>query len=169
MTEPQPSTARTGWEAEPSDPDIADAPARQAPPDVRRHEQATLLAAIAAGGVIGSAARYGAGLAWPTSTGSFPWTTLVINVVGCALMGVLMVVVTEAYSTHRLVRPFLGTGVLGGFTTFSTYTVDIQKLITGAAPQTAMLYLAATAVAAIAAVWVGATATRALLLREGAR
>ena len=169
MTEPSSSTTRTGWEAEPRDPDTADVPTPSAPPDVRRRELATLLATIAVGGVIGSAARYGAGLAWPTSAGSFPWTTLLINVVGCALMGVLMVAVTEAYSTHRLVRPFLGTGVLGGFTTFSTYTVDIQKLIDGDVPGTALLYLAATAVAAIAAVWVGATVTRALLLREGPR
>ena len=84
-------------------------------------------------------------------------------------MGVLMVTVTEAFSAHRLVRPFLGTGVLGGFTTFSTYTVDTQKLIDGAAPQTALLYLAATAIAAVAAVWTGATLARVLLLREGRR
>lgn len=116
--------------------------------------------------MIGAAARYGSGLAWPTTAGAFPWTTFAINVIGCAVMGILMVVVTEAYSAHRLIRPFLGTGILGGFTTFSTYAVDSQKLITHPAAGTALLYLVATAAAAIAAVWVGASATRVVLLRE---
>ena len=120
--------------------------------------------------MIGAAARYGAGLAWPTASGAFPWTTFWINVVGCALMGALMVAVTEALSAHRLVRPFLGTGVLGGFTTFSTYAIDSQQLLTHAsgrpAAQIALIYLAATALCAVAAVWVGASATRLLLLRE---
>ena len=66
--------------------------------------------------------------------GSFPWTTLLVNGVGCAVIGVFMVVITDVWAAHRLVRPFFGTGVLGGFTTFSTYAVDIQKLWRPAGP-----------------------------------
>ncbi|WJY40620.1 fluoride efflux transporter CrcB [Streptomyces sp. P9-2B-2] len=122
-----------------------------------------VIGVVAAGGGIGAAARYGAALVWPTGEGSFPWTILAVNVVGCALMGVLMVMVTEVWPAHRLLRPFLGTGVLGGFTTFSTYAVDIQRLIDARHPAQAMAYLAGTLLAALAAVWGAVTGTRALL------
>ncbi|MFM9368831.1 CrcB family protein [Streptomyces sp. Da 82-17] len=122
--------------------------------------QGTTVAAVAAGGVVGAAGRYGASLLWPTPGGAFPWTTLWVNVVGCAAMGVLMVVITEGRQRHRLVRPFLGTGVLGGFTTFSTYTVDIRRLDDLGEVRAALGYLAATLVAALVAVWAAATATR---------
>ncbi|MFI5521584.1 fluoride efflux transporter CrcB [Streptomyces platensis] len=122
-----------------------------------------VIGVVAAGGGIGAAARYGAGLLWPTGDGSFPWTILAVNVVGCALMGVLMVSVTEVRPVHRLLRPFLGTGVLGGFTTFSTYAVDIQRLIDARHPAQAMAYLAGTLLTALAAVWGAVTGTRALL------
>jgi CrcB protein len=58
------------------------------------------------------------------------------------------------------VRPFFGTGVLGGFTTFSTYAVDIQRLIDAHHPRTALAYLFATLLGALAAVWLAVAATR---------
>ena len=125
-----------------------------------------MVAAIAVGGAIGAAARYLVGIAWPTPGGSLPWATLMINVVGCALIGVLMVLVSEVWIQQRLLRPFLGTGVLGGFTTFSTYAVDIQQLIADGHPVTALIYLAATVVGAIAAVWIATHVTRALVGRR---
>lgn len=88
---------------------------------------------------------------------------MAVNVLGCALIGVLMVLITEVWSRQRLLRPFLGTGVLGGFTTFSTYTVDIQRLVAGAHLGTALLYLTVTPVGALLAVWVTATGTRRLV------
>ena len=94
---------------------------RRAPP---WQGQWPAIGVVAAGGAIGAVARYGAALLWPTGNGTFPWTTLTVNAVGCALMGVLMVVITEIRPAHRLVRPFLGTGILGGFTTFSTFGLD---------------------------------------------
>ncbi len=123
---------------------------------------------IAVGGVLGACARYGATLLWPTGPGSFPWTTFWINVTGCAAMGVLMAIVSAARSAHPLVRPFLGTGVLGGYTTFSTYAVDAQRLLDGDHLVTALLYLAATVAAALAAVWAAAKLTG-LALRLGSR
>lgn len=130
-----------------------------------RHGRADIavLAAVAAGGAAGAAARYLIGAAWPTPVGTFPASTLAINVLGCALIGVLMVLITDVWSRPRLLRPFLGTGVLGGFTTFSTYTVDIQRLVTGAHPGPALLYLALTPIGALLAVWMTATTTRRLV------
>ncbi|MGG2458655.1 fluoride efflux transporter CrcB [Streptomyces sp. RGM 3693] len=121
-----------------------------------------VIGAVAVGGAIGATARYGAGLLWPTDGASFPWTTLLVNVVGCALMGVLMVLITEVWTAHRLLRPFLGTGILGGFTTFSTYTVDIQRLLAAGRLTLALAYLAGTLLAALAAVALASSATRTL-------
>ena len=123
--------------------------------------QRAVLAVIAAGGALGAAARYGAALAWPTAPGAFPWTTLWVNVVGCAAIGVLMVLVAERGPAHPLVRPFLGTGVLGGFTTFSTYAVEAERLVAAGRIWAAFGYLALTVAAALAAV----TATVVLMRR----
>ncbi|GAA3845741.1 fluoride efflux transporter CrcB [Streptomyces phyllanthi] len=126
--------------------------------------QAPVVAVVAVGGGIGAAARYGASLLWPAQTGGFPWTTLWVNVVGCALIGVFMVLISDVWAAHRLVRPFFGTGVLGGFTTFSTYAVDIERLVAAGRPEAGLAYLAATLAAALAAVWLAVTAARRVLL-----
>ncbi|NDZ87269.1 CrcB family protein, partial [Streptomyces sp. SID10115] len=123
--------------------------------------EAKVLAAVAAGGGTGALTRYALSLWWPTPPGGFPWTTLVVNAAGCAAIGVLMVLVTEVRrQTHPLVRPLLGTGFLGGFTTFSTYAVDIERLVRVGHARTGLAYLALTPVAALAAVWGAAWATR---------
>lgn len=125
-----------------------------------RREQAPVVAVVALGGAVGAAARYAVSLTWPVPSGGFPWTTTGVNVAGCALIGVLMAAVTELRAPHRLVRPFLGTGVLGGFTTFSTYAVDLQQLFEAGRGATALAYLAATPVAALLAVWCAVTVSR---------
>ncbi|MBW8738786.1 MAG: fluoride efflux transporter CrcB [Streptomyces turgidiscabies] len=130
------------------------------------HGQAPVVAVVAIGGAIGASARYAASLAWPAQAGGFPWATFWTNVVGCAVIGVFMVVITETWAAHRLVRPFFGTGVLGGFTTFSTYAVDIRKLVGDGHPGTGLAYLAATLLAALTAVTLAATATRRTLKRR---
>ncbi|WP_328557156.1 fluoride efflux transporter CrcB [Streptomyces sp. NBC_00358] len=133
------------------------APARGASP---WHGQGPVVAVVALGGAVGATARYGAARLWPTPADAFPWTTFAVNVVGCAVIGVFMVLITDAWRAHRLVRPFFGTGVLGGFTTFSTYAVDIRKLIGAGHAGIGLGYLAATLCAALAAVWLGVAATR---------
>lgn len=150
--------------SEPVDPDID-----LSVPAQRREladGQAPVLAAVAIGGALGAAARYGASLLWPTAAGTFPWTTLLVNVTGCAVIGVFMVLITDVWTVHRLVRPFFGTGVLGGFTTFSTYAVDTQHLIASGEAGTGLAHLAATVVAALAAVWCSASLTRRLISRR---
>ena len=114
---------------------------------------AAVLGVIAVGGALGAEARYALAAAWPHPPGGWPWTTLLTNVAGCLLIGVLMVLVTERYRAHPLTRPLLGTGVLGGYTTFSTYAVDA---VTGAAAGRSGLALAAVAATPVLAV--GATA-----------
>ncbi|MFB8403076.1 fluoride efflux transporter CrcB, partial [Streptomyces sp. NPDC055912] len=121
---------------------------------------------VAAGGALGASARYGAGLVWPTPEGAFPWTTFTVNVIGCALLGALMVLLTERpteWSTappHPLLRPFLGTGFCGGFTTFSTYSLETERLLSAGDPTRGLLYLGGTLVSALAAVGVGISGGR---------
>jgi fluoride exporter len=128
--------------------------------DELRTRRWSVLAAISAGGVLGALARYGLQTAFPHQPGGFPWATFAVNVSGCFLIGVLMVLVTQVWTARPLLRPFLGVGVLGGFTTFSTYVVDIQQAITAAAATTGLAYLAATLVAALIAVFLGTAATQ---------
>ncbi|HUN30506.1 MAG TPA: CrcB family protein [Trebonia sp.] len=122
---------------------------RPAAADVR------LLAAISGGGVLGALARYGLQTAFPHKAAQFGWATLAINVSGCLLIGIIAVLIAGAPGTHRLVRPFLVTGVLGGYTTFSTYVVDIQHALLAGAPRTALLYGAATLIGSLVAAWAG--------------
>ncbi|MFD7918777.1 fluoride efflux transporter FluC [Streptomyces sp. NPDC059740] len=164
MTDERDLPRPTGWAAEPADPDTAPAPLPPRPGRTPARERAELLGVIAVGGAIGACARYGATLLWPTPPDAFPWTTFWINVTGCAAMGVLMVLVTERFTAHPLVRPFIGTGVLGGYTTFSTSTLDTQRLLDGGHPGTGLLYVAATLLAAVAAVWATAALTRRIAL-----
>lgn len=131
----------------------------------RRASQWPVVLAVSLGGGAGAIARYGIDVLWSTPVYAFPWTTLVINASGCALIGVLLVLMTEVWAAHRLLRPFVGTGVLGGFTTFSTYAVDIQRLVDTGHVLTAMIYLFATVVAALVSVWFGAVLTRMFVVR----
>lgn len=118
------------------------------------------LGTISAGGAAGALARYGLAAALPYPPGGFPWATFAANVAGCLLIGVLMVLVTEVWPGRPLVRPFLGIGVLGGFTTFSTYVVDIGRTAAAGSPHTALAYLAGTVAAALTATYAGAAAAR---------
>jgi CrcB protein len=102
---------------------------------------------ISAGGVLGALARYGLSIAWPHAEAGFPWATWLINVTGCFLIGVLL-----TRWPHRIhLRPFLGVGFLGGYTTFSTAMVETLRAPT----PVSFLYLFATVIGAMLAVWLG--------------
>ncbi|MDG6108477.1 CrcB family protein [Dactylosporangium aurantiacum] len=119
-----------------------------------------VLAAVAVGGSVGSAARFGVAQLLPHDAGTgVPWSTLAVNAVGCLLIGVLVVLVD---GRHPLLRPLLGAGVLGGFTTFSTFGVDAVVLAERGAVWTAAAYAAGTLIMAVAAVTLGVSATRRL-------
>jgi|SRR5690348_17305671 CrcB protein len=126
-----------------------------------RPRNADILAVIALGGALGSVARWGLGRLVPHHPGQLPWSTLVENVSGALVLGVLTVLMIEVWPPSRLVRPFLGVGVLGGFTTFSTYMLDTQDLLRAGRPATALGYLFATLVLGLLASWVGVTVARA--------
>ena len=121
-----------------------------------------VLGVIALGGGLGALARYGLAQLPPAAPGQLPLATFVANVFGCLAIGVLMVLITETFTAHPLVRPFLGVGVLGGFTTFSTYAVEIQDLLRSGAVGLAFGYLAGTVIAALLAVLAGVAVTRAV-------
>ncbi|WP_412740996.1 fluoride efflux transporter FluC [Krasilnikovia sp. MM14-A1259] len=150
----------------PIDPDV-DLHVPEERTELRPHP-ARLLGTIAAGGVLGALARYGVTLAWPHAPGSFAWSIWVINVSGSLLIGVLMVLIAEVFGDRKLVRPFFGVGVLGGYTTFSTSIVDVQQAAAHGAAGTALLYLAATLLGALLAVWAGTAATEVLVGRRTA-
>lgn len=137
--------------------------------ELTRHPVA-VLAAMAAGGALGALARYGISTAMPAPAGTFPWATFVVNVSGCVLIGVLMVILTELTAPHPLARPFLGVGVLGGYTTFSTSVVEVQRLVTAGTAGTALAYLVGTALTTLAAAYLGTALARGIgtLLRRKA-
>jgi len=141
-------------------PQVGSAPALDLRGAGRHRVSWSVLAVVSVGGALGALGRYGLTVGWPHRPGRFPWATFVTNVSGCLLIGVLMVLITEVWSAHRLLRPFLGVGMLGGYTTFSTYAVDIQQLVATGAARTALEYLAGTLAAALAAVYAGIAVTR---------
>src|SRR4051794_5964768 len=128
-----------------------------------------VLGVVTLGGVVGAVGRYGLSVGMPHRPGTFPWATFVTNVTGCLLIGVLMVLVTEVWAAHRLLRPFLGTGVLGGNTTFSPYAGDGEQRVGAGRARTGLLYLAGTLVAALAAVYAGIAVTRLATRRRTGR
>ncbi|MRH90782.1 chromosome condensation protein CrcB [Nocardia sp. SYP-A9097] len=132
----------------------------------------TVLTVIAAGGALGALGRYGLTQLWPTPGGGFPWATFGTNVLGCFLIGVLMVVITDIRTMHPLTRPFLGVGILGGFTTFSTYANETRGLLQPGTVPLAFAYMAATLLCALLATLAAVALTRGLhstLRREAAR
>jgi CrcB protein len=160
----------------PTAPDPSVPPNRPVDPDVDlrdpaqktelKHHHPLVLGAIALGGVIGAEARYGLGRAIPHPAGAWPWATLLINLSGSLLLGALMAALTHRAkrgTPPRLARPFFGVGVLGGFTTFSTYAVDLRTLLGHHHLGLALAYLVVTLVGAVLAVAVGAGLARAAL------
>ena len=118
------------------------------------------LAAVALGGGAGSVARYLISAAWPAG-GGFPWAVFTVNVSGCFLLGALMVYLLEVWPPRRLLRPLLGVGLLGGYTTFSTYAGGVLTLLTGRATALADAYALTSVLASLVAVWCGMRAARA--------
>lgn len=131
-----------------------------------RSTPASALAAVALGGALGAVARHGLTLAFPHGAGSFDVATFTANTVGGLLIGVLMVVVTEVAPGSKHLRPFLGVGVLGGFTTFSTYIVGIGAAVSAGAAVLAVVYAFATVAASLLAAALGMRAARLVLVRE---
>ncbi|MFN0114686.1 MAG: fluoride efflux transporter CrcB [Paracoccaceae bacterium] len=116
---------------------------------------------VALGGAIGSLLRYLVNIAAMRTLGSgFPWGTAFVNVAGSFLMGALVVVLAQKDATR--LAPFLMTGILGGFTTFSAFSLDAWKLWTEGPPHLAALYVAGSVALSFAALAAGLAAARAV-------
>jgi CrcB protein len=137
------------------DVDLSDPAQRRTEPARQWH----LIAATAAGGILGAEARYGVSSALPHHDQQFPWSTLLINSTGCLLIGVLMAILLELPSPSRLARPFLGVGILGGYTTYSTFAIEVQRLLLHHRPLLALDYVVLTVLGCVAAVWLSSVFT----------
>lgn len=120
--------------------------------------------AVIAGGGIGSFLRYAITFAFAQRLGpGFPWATFVINVTGSFVIGIVAEVTqTRAMFASPLLRLFLMTGVLGGYTTFSTFSFDTLTLATERAAMLAVSYAAGSVVLGIVAAFCGVALARAL-------
>ncbi|KQI67101.1 protein CrcB [Loktanella sp. 3ANDIMAR09] len=117
---------------------------------------------VALGGAIGATLRWLTGLwALRVMGPGFPWATLCVNVVGSFLMGVLVVLLAER-SGNRF-APFMMTGVLGGFTTFSAFSLDAIRLIETGQLGLAGLYVGASVGVALLALFAGLIVTRMMI------
>jgi fluoride exporter len=119
------------------------------------------MGAVWVGGALGTVARYGVSKAWPAPAGGFPWAIFVINTSGAFALGLLLTVLFERLP-HRVaaVRPFAATGILGGWTTFSTLVVGTDSLVRSGRPGLAIGYLVATLAAGLVAVTIGMSVGR---------
>ncbi len=118
---------------------------------------------VALGGAIGSAARYGVNVWSGRILGSeFPWHTFIVNVAGCFTMGVLVSLMALKLNVGLEIRSFLTTGILGGFTTFSAFSLDFALLVERKTYGAALAYGVGSVVLCLIAVFAGLYLVRSL-------
>jgi fluoride exporter len=115
---------------------------------------------VALGGGLGAAGRYGVSLALPAKPGEWPWATFSINVLGSLLIGVLAGWLSTRGEAGEPWRLFLGVGVLGGFTTFSAYSLETLRMVERGEWPMAIMYALGSVLAGLAAVAIGAEVAR---------
>ncbi len=118
---------------------------------------------VAAGGALGAVARYATGLAATRmfGAGSWPWGTLAVNVVGGLLIGLATGwIAYRGAAQSEAIRLFVVVGVLGGFTTFSAFSLEVVSLLERREMATATLYVLASVFLSVVAAFVGLTIMR---------
>lgn|SRR5690348_17219918 len=123
---------------------------------------ARAIVAVGIGGAIGAVLRYLVGSAFLQRFGpGFPWGTFFINVTGSFLIGVVaQLAFTRSFGMTPMVRAFAATGVLGGYTTFSTFSLDSVVLVGDGAAPLALAYAAGSVVSGIIAAYFGQVVAR---------
>jgi fluoride exporter len=123
---------------------------------------------VALGGVVGASLRYWSGRVAPVQAGAFPWSTFAVNLTGSLALGVLVIVAGARWPEWHTPRLFLGVGVLGAFTTFSTFANETRSLLLVDHAATAASYVVASVAGGLAVAWLGVIlARRALGLPPG--
>ncbi len=118
---------------------------------------------VALGGAIGSASRYVVNVWSGRMLGSeFPWHTLIVNIAGCFAMGALVALMGLKLNVSNEIRAFLTTGILGGFTTFSAYSMDFALLVERKSYSAALAYGAGSMAFSLIAVFAGLYLVRTL-------
>ncbi|MEQ1868072.1 MAG: fluoride efflux transporter CrcB [Alphaproteobacteria bacterium] len=119
--------------------------------------------AIALGGALGAVGRYALSSQVTQWMGAgFPWGILLVNVVGCFVMGVIVELSAVSLNLSPEMRAFLTTGILGGFTTFSAFALDTAVLVERGDMASAAAYVAASVLGSIAALFLGLALVRGL-------
>ena len=122
-----------------------------------------LLILAITGGAIGSGARHLVNIGMARAFGlTYPWWTLTVNIVGSFLMGFLVDMITRRFGGSVEMRTFLATGILGGFTTFSAFSLDIMSLFDRNGSASALIYIIASVAISLAALYAGVALSRAL-------
>lgn len=122
---------------------------------------ASTIIAVAAGGAAGSVARYLSMVALGALVGTgFPWGTLFVNVLGSLVMGVLAELGALAWQPSPELKVFLTVGLLGGFTTFSTFSLDVALLVERHDWTAALAYVAGSVILSVGALFAGMAAVR---------
>lgn len=124
-----------------------------------------LLLLVSAGGAIGAALRLlvnqaFAGPSLVRGVAVFPWATFTVNVLGSFLMGLLVVAIAERFDADPALRSFFLTGILGGFTTFSAFSLDAFELYVNRGPALAAAYIGASVILSIAGLVAGMALAR---------
>jgi CrcB protein len=122
----------------------------------------TILLSVAAGGAIGASLRWAA-MRWSGHVLGlgFPYGTMIVNVLGSVLMGIAAVAMMERFpGSWGRFAPFLMTGVLGGFTTFSAFSMDALFLIERGRNLAAAAYIGGSVALSVAGLWAGLTLAR---------
>lgn len=128
-----------------------------------------LILAIGLAGSIGALARYGIELGGGVGRDGFPWPTLLVNMSGAFGLGLVYTLLEERVRPTRYLRAFLAIGLLGAYTTFSTWTVEAALLVRDGALWMAGTYVLATVLAGLVATVAGMAAGRAWPVRAGGR
>jgi CrcB protein len=119
-----------------------------------------VLAVIALGGMLGATARFMLAEALPSRDGRFPWATFWTNCSGSFLLGFLLVLLIERFPPTRYLRPFLATGIIGAYTTMSTFAVETVVLIKDGHLATGVVYVLASVAAGLILSYAGVVAAR---------